>query len=335
MATKQIVIRSSPFLFLKRFVLIEFFFALLPFAAIMLFDLFFGDVADSYQLLPFARSISFGLFSALAMTTLQVIIIIIVFISWYFPVYVLDEQQIALKRGNLAGDRKLVNLSDISRVDVKQGRFAKNFNYGSLVISTRDDPKQAIMRDIPEPNEYVDHIHERIDSALLVDEGIEPKSATQLIERGEYQHVEFKSSLAWDYYQQRANKALHQPVMKTLAAFLNSAGGYLLIGVDDDGQVLGLEPDLQTLRKPTLDAFETSFNTAFNRMIGAEFREFLDVAFPELDRKTICVIRVQPCTQPVFLSEKGDEKFYIRAGNASQSLTISQANRYIQRRFSD
>jgi predicted HTH transcriptional regulator len=150
---------------------------------------------------------------------------------------------------------------------------------------------------------------------------------------GERQHVEYKSSLVWDYHQQRANKALHQPVMKTLAAFMNSSGGFLLIGVDDDGNVLGLEPDFQTLRKPNVDAFETAFNMAFNKMIGVEFRQFVDVAFSELDEKPICVLWVRPSTHPAFLTDKGNEKFYIRAGNASQSLTISQANRYIQRHF--
>jgi predicted HTH transcriptional regulator len=68
-------------------------------------------------------------------------------------------------------------------------------------------------------------------------------------------------------------------------------------------------------------------------MIGVEFRQFVDVIFPELDEKTICVLRVRPSTHPAYLVNRGEEKFYIRAGNASQSLTISQANRYIQRRF--
>jgi len=70
------------------------------------------------------------------------------------------------------------------------------------------------------------------------------KPAIELILGGEHQFAEFKSSFVWDYYQQRANKALHVPVMKTVVAFLNSSGGYLLIGVSDDGQVLGLDSQL-------------------------------------------------------------------------------------------
>ena len=62
MLRDQTIIRSSPFLFLKRLVFIEFFFALLPFAALFLFNLLLGEAAESYQILPFANSISFNLF---------------------------------------------------------------------------------------------------------------------------------------------------------------------------------------------------------------------------------------------------------------------------------
>jgi type I restriction enzyme R subunit len=44
---------------------------------------------------------------------------------------------------------------------------------------------------------------------------------------------------------------LETAVLKTIAAFLNSRdGGTLLIGVADDGSVLGLESDYATLHKP-------------------------------------------------------------------------------------
>lgn len=333
MSHNQIIVRSSPFQFLKRLVFIEFFFTLLPFAIVFLINLLLGDLSDSYQLLPFAGTISFNLFLAVVFTSLQILIIAIAFISWYFPVYVVDRNQITHQRGNFFGNRKLLNTPTIIQISVKQRRLGKSFNYGSLHITASGSPSQAHLKDISDPHNYAALIENMATYNQVQHEAPALQSANQLVTGGEHQYVEFKSSLAWDYYQERANKALHQPVMKTLVAFMNSSGGYLLIGVADDGQVLGLDPDLMTLRKPTLDAFETAFNMAFNKMIGVEFREFVDVAFPEFDEKPICVLRVYPSIQPAFLVEKGNEKFYIRAGNASQSLTISQANRYIQRRF--
>ena len=55
----------------------------------------------------------------------------------------------------------------------------------------------------------------------------EQKPVRELIAAGESQFVEFKASLMWDYRQQRANKALYDPVMKNVVGFMNATGGRL------------------------------------------------------------------------------------------------------------
>ncbi len=162
----------------------------------------------------------------------------------------------------------------------------------------------------------------------------EPKPVLELIGDGENQYVEFKSSLMWDYRRQRANKDLYEPVMKNVTAFMNTRGGVVLIGVDDQGEILGFEPDLNALHKPNVDGFENAFNMAFNKMVGVEFRRFVDVNFAAVDGRTICVVSTRPSTQPVYLTHKGTEKFYIRTGNSSQPLSMSKAAQYIGEHFS-
>ena len=66
------------------------------------------------------------------------------------------------------------------------------------------------------------------------------KDVHALIAQGEGPDLEFKSSFRWDIHQQRANEGLETGVLKTLAAFMNGRGGTLLVGVADDGKVLGL-----------------------------------------------------------------------------------------------
>ena len=160
-----------------------------------------------------------------------------------------------------------------------------------------------------------------------------PESVPDLIAHGENQFVEFKSSLVWDYRRQMANKDLYDPVMKNIVAFMNASGGHVVVGVDDGGQVLGIEQDFVTLRKKNVDGWENSFSMAFNNMIGVEYRRFVDLSFPELEGKTICVITVQSGQEPAYLTFTGQETFYLRAGNASQPLSVSQASRYIQAHF--
>jgi predicted HTH transcriptional regulator len=44
-------------------------------------------------------------------------------------------------------------------------------------------------------------------------------------------------------------------VAKTVAALLNTEGDILIIGVDDEHNVLGLQRDFKTLRKSDRDGF--------------------------------------------------------------------------------
>ncbi len=72
-----------------------------------------------------------------------------------------------------------------------------------------------------------------------------------LIRAGEGAHTEFKSTARWDVRQDKLNKAMERQIVKTIAAFSNHEGGNLIVGVDDDGDAVGLEMGYQTLRKKT------------------------------------------------------------------------------------
>jgi hypothetical protein len=62
----------------------------------------------------------------------------------------------------------------------------------------------------------------------------------EIIGNGENDFVEFRSSIRWDYATKKINKTLEHDIAKTIAAFLNSEGGRLFIGIDDNGSVLGI-----------------------------------------------------------------------------------------------
>lgn len=74
--------------------------------------------------------------------------------------------------------------------------------------------------------------------------------------RGESDTREFKSSARWNMRTQQRDDAMETVIAKTVAAFMNSGGGTLLIGVDDDGKLIGLGPDYATLKSPDADRFE-------------------------------------------------------------------------------
>ncbi|MCD6292988.1 MAG: putative DNA binding domain-containing protein, partial [Deltaproteobacteria bacterium] len=65
----------------------------------------------------------------------------------------------------------------------------------------------------------------------------------ELIKAGESERLEFKSTVRWNLHENRAGKEIEIAWLKGIVGFLNTAGGVLLIGVEDDGRVVGLERD--------------------------------------------------------------------------------------------
>ncbi|WP_170928762.1 AlbA family DNA-binding domain-containing protein [Deinococcus hopiensis] len=77
--------------------------------------------------------------------------------------------------------------------------------------------------------------------------------------------------------------------MKEVAAFLNSQGGTLLIGVDDDGKALGLAADYVSSDKiKDKDGFERHLRTVVGRELGQAVAASLKVSFVGLGGEEIC-----------------------------------------------
>lgn len=151
-----------------------------------------------------------------------------------------------------------------------------------------------------------------------------------IIEGGENEMVEFKSSLRYDYNNNITNKGLEHVIVKTLVGFLNTKGGKLLIGVDDDGNVLGLKNDFVSLKKKDKDGFELKIYQLISDEIGIGFCSFIQVNFHEIEGDDVCILYVQPSTSPAYKRDKNKTLFYIRVGNSTKPLTIKEAVNYIK-----
>ena len=330
MSTDDIILKRSPVVFLKIIILVEFLFAFLPIILALIFQATATEYFDASFL---AQILSFNLFVVVMGMILQIFAITAAFVIWFVPTYTITPQNIFLTRGGILSDLEIARTPEILDIQVEQRWLGRKLGYGSLILRLADSERHGRISNIPDPYRLKREIEQMEATAARSDVYQPDKPLPDLIQDGESQYLEFKSSLLWDYRQQRPNKNLHLPVMKNIAAFLNTQGGAILIGVGDDGEILGIEPDMQVMKKKDTDSFENTFNVAFNQMIGADFRRFVHVSFPELDGKIICAVIVQPASMPAYLTHKGQEDFYIKTGNSSQPLTISQAVRYIQSHF--
>lgn len=150
----------------------------------------------------------------------------------------------------------------------------------------------------------------------------------ELILGGESDSVEFKSTLRFDIRNNTVNKKLEHVVAKTIAAFLNTKGGSLLIGVDDNQNILGLENDFSTLKKSDIDGFELQLIEVIKKYIGAEYCSHLKITFPLYDEKNICLVKISRSSKLVFTKFEGNEEFFIRVGCSSQPLSREEQNKY-------
>lgn len=152
----------------------------------------------------------------------------------------------------------------------------------------------------------------------------------QLIEHGESTHVEFKQTARVNVHTNQRDPVIEQMIVKTIAAFMNTDGGTLLIGVSDSGKVTGLKPDLKTLgRKKNADGFELWLSDILANTLGPAAASKVQPAFEELEDCKLCRLDVQAAAEPTFVrSSKGEADFYIRLGNSTRRLNTADAIEY-------
>ncbi len=150
----------------------------------------------------------------------------------------------------------------------------------------------------------------------------------RLLALGENEKLEFKSTLRWNLIVDKADKAIENSALKTIVAFLNTEGGTLLIGVRDDGTVLGIEKD-QFLNE---DKFLLHFASLTNDRIGKQYIEQIQSGLKEVKGKKILRVDCKPSPDPVFLKGNGEE-FYVRSGPSSVQLSTSEVLEYSRKHF--
>ncbi|NOQ12973.1 MAG: ATP-binding protein [Methyloprofundus sp.] len=155
-----------------------------------------------------------------------------------------------------------------------------------------------------------------------------------LIQQGEGPLLEFKSSFRWDLEQERVNRALETVILKTLAGYLNSSlGGTLLIGVADNGEIIGLAKDYQSLKRQDQDGYEQALVGAISAHLGADLCQFVKTLFHVIDGNHVCRLIVLASPRPVFLNQGKTPKFYLRTGGGTRDLNIQEAVEFIAHRW--
>ena len=195
--------------------------------------------------------------------------------------------------------------------------------------------KRKIKIDIPVENINTDKKNSSFPNNL---ESYLHKSVSELLELSESEFLEFKSTLKWDIRLEKANPLLIGEIIKTIAGFLNNKGGVLIIGYDDDNNVLyGLEKDYPvTSKKSNYDGWQQYFINQVNERLGREINHYFTIESVPHDGKTIARINVSKSPKPVFAKQNqqgGD--FFVRIHGQTENLNPEDTNKWIKEHFSN
>jgi type I restriction enzyme M protein len=152
---------------------------------------------------------------------------------------------------------------------------------------------------------------------------------SNLLKAGESDFVEFKSSLRYNLHSDKFDDKITQACLKAIAGYLNKDGGALFIGVNDDGDVVGLEKD--TFQNE--DKFLLHLKDKIGKVLGEYALSKLSFSFLVLNDKSFCEVVVARSENPIYMRIGNAEDFCIRTGPSTTTLSASQIHPYIADHF--
>ena len=160
---------------------------------------------------------------------------------------------------------------------------------------------------------------------------LKPKAAS-LVEDG---RTEFKSTFEWDSRRGARNPELRFATLKTVAAFLNSEGGNLYLGIDDRGRPIGIENDLALLKddRPR-DVFENRLREFLKNHLDPMPLSNVSVKFETMSDHIVCIVTVRTANGVTYLSYKDQtgrpqEGVFVRDGNRTVELKGRSRDQFV------
>ncbi|OVE73942.1 hypothetical protein BVX94_02390 [bacterium B17] len=156
-----------------------------------------------------------------------------------------------------------------------------------------------------------------------------PPNLDKLLQQGESGEVEFKATLRVNLHTGQRDPRMEHAVLKTIAGFLNNAGGVLVIGVSDDGTTQGIAVD----EFENEDKMSLHLTNIIKSKLGVDVMVNIHIHFEDRDDQRVMMVRAISSKKPIFLKDGNAEHFYIRTGPSTSELSPSQTQDFIKQRF--
>jgi type I restriction enzyme R subunit len=151
----------------------------------------------------------------------------------------------------------------------------------------------------------------------------------ELIAGDETFAVEFKSTARWNLRESVKDKRMEDAVVKTIAGFLNTDGGTLFVGVDDERRAIGLFYDTPLVKPPNVDGLVSWLTTHLAAALTHTAVMRTRTRIEEINAVAICRVDVAPSSRPVMakMSDKS-ERFWVRMNNSTRALPEIEVEDY-------
>jgi serine/threonine protein kinase len=225
--------------------------------------------------------------------------------------------------------------------EMVSGRPPYAGTHDEILAARRAGPPEPVERDdLPQA------LHDLIVRLLAFDREQRPASATEVVEdlqdvcaaRADIQRLlasdesatlEFKSSLRVPVGPQKPTdtrspkeieRVLEREVLDVLAAFLNTDGGRLIVGVTDDRTVIGIEVDYPRT-KGSRDGWRLTFDDLVSRNLGTEVMSCIRLRLEPWESRTIAVVECARRGQPTWV----EDELFVRRMASTVKLSTPQA----------
>ena len=204
-----------------------------------------------------------------------------------------------------------------------------------IEASNRLEALKASIQDLEQELVFSPHsattVLDQVDGMLEAVGGLtDADRVMSLIRQGESASVEFKESFSLDVRKSTSERYIELSSLKTITAFMNSDGGFLLIGVNDEGVTVGLNREVQSFHKGKKDKFLLNFKNHIKSRIGEEFYPYINHKFVSIGGNDILLVECKRSSAECFLDGKD---FYVRTNPATDKLEGQKLLDYIRNHF--
>ena len=146
---------------------------------------------------------------------------------------------------------------------------------------------------------------------------------------GETKLVEYKETLSLDIQTKTKEKYIEESALKTICAFMNTAGGTLIIGVKDNGDVIGTDHEIDKFHKSP-DKFLLHLKNLIKHKIGEQCYPLIDYELRVFQNAKLLLINCEKSNKEIFMN---GQEFYVRTNPATDRLEGKKMLEYCREHF--